>query len=995
MFSSPSPLIRSSLFLAGISAIALFPASAQAISPASHMHGRGDLELKPGAMAAARSGVEGHWLTPQPTSARGRAVASLEAALGGRVLTHFDADTGVLDTLLPNGTVVAGSMRSPVVAEDFARDFLSKQLALLAPGATPSDFVLVSDVVSGGVRSLGFAQTQAGMRVIGGQISFAFKADRLIAVRSTALPDMRAQFQARATTVDAGVAVERARAWIADDFAGGTRSAAQAERADVDGPLIFPVIHARDTISYREVLVVDVRLDSPRGHWQVYVDAGTGEPLARRSLMHWAELEMNVWARSPLGARTDMPARFLELTVGGQPAVTSGQGVFTVSASVAEVDAELDGLYAKVFDEAGSPAFYTNSFAPDSSFVWSGADDVGLDAQLNAYSHTQIVKARVLSIDDAFDVPLLETAVTVNIDDVCNAYADGNTINFFSSGSGCENTALLSDVVYHEYGHVAHRLGLIEGVGVFDGAVSEGISDYLSATIVNDAGVAKGFFLDTSEALRDLDPEGYEWHWPEDNGEIHAAGRIIGGALWDLRKSLIAKYGQAAGMAATDHIWLQSIRRATDMPSMYTEALIANDDDGNLQNGTPDLCEINAAFGAHGLLEIPEGGLAITSQFQADNSFSVTVEANTELFQQCGSSLEGAQLRYRVRPESGGSGTMVTEIDMQAAGEGTYVGQIPSQPDGTVIQYQLEIEWGGTALSRPANLGYPWYETYFGDVTEIWCSGFEDGGEGWTLGQDWDIGVPGGAGGDPDAAYTGQQVAGMVLDSPGIYGTWIASELVSPVIDVSGFDSVRLQYQRWLNIEDGFWDQAMILANGLPAWGNFASTDGVAATVHHTDQEWAFHDVDLSDFVDANGEMQLRFTHASDGGLEFGGWNIDGLCIVGIGDVPDPTGGDEGEDEGSGNLCGDGIVGEFEQCDDGNLVNGDGCSAGCLLEDEGGEDDVGDDGTGEGGAGADWDPDRGCGCDSAGEDPRRAALGGLALLGLVGLGRRRRRSRSR
>lgn len=31
-------------------------------------------------------------------------------------------------------------------------------------------------------------------------------------------------------------------------------------------------------------------------------------------------------------------------------------------------------------------------------------------------------------------------------------------------------------------------------------------------------------------------------------------------------------------------------------------------------------------------------------------------------------------------------------------------------------------------------------------------------------------------------------------------------------------------------------------------------------------------------------------------------------------------------------ICGDGIVGSTEQCDDGNAVDGDGCSSACLLE---------------------------------------------------------------
>lgn len=37
--------------------------------------------------------------------------------------------------------------------------------------------------------------------------------------------------------------------------------------------------------------------------------------------------------------------------------------------------------------------------------------------------------------------------------------------------------------------------------------------------------------------------------------------------------------------------------------------------------------------------------------------------------------------------------------------------------------------------------------------------------------------------------------------------------LVSPVIPTAGFDRVRLQALRWLAVEDGFFDQASILAD--------------------------------------------------------------------------------------------------------------------------------------------------------------------------------------
>ena len=48
------------------------------------------------------------------------------------------------------------------------------------------------------------------------------------------------------------------------------------------------------------------------------------------------------------------------------------------------------------------------------------------------------------------------------------------------------------------------------------------------------------------------------------------------------------------------------------------------------------------------------------------------------------------------------------------------------------------------------------------------------------------------------------------------------------------------------------------------------------------------------------------------------------LLIVGCeGVIPEP---------GQNDACGDGVIAQFEGCDDGNTEDGDGCSAACLIE---------------------------------------------------------------
>src|SRR5262249_20244819 len=113
-----------------------------------------------------------------------------------------------------------------------------------------------------------------------------------------------------------------------------------------------------------------------------------------------------------------------------------------------------------------------------------------------------------------------------------------------------------------------------------------------------------GFFLN-DEPLRDCDPPDHEPMWPDDAAEIHTTGIIFTAAMWDMRKEFIAQKGMAAGVTLSDHYYHEALKRSVDIPSTYVEIMAADDDDGNLANGTPNDCTINGAFGRHGL--VPPG----------------------------------------------------------------------------------------------------------------------------------------------------------------------------------------------------------------------------------------------------------------------------------------------------------------------------------------------------------------------------------------------------
>jgi MYXO-CTERM domain-containing protein len=261
-----------------------------------------------------------------------------------------------------------------------------------------------------------------------------------------------------------------------------------------------------------------------------------------------------------------------------------------------------------------------------------------------------------------------------------------------------------------------------------------------------------------------------------------------------------------------------------------------------------------------------------------------------------------------------------------------------------------------------------------------------DGADDWTWGEP----LAPTSSGDANEAFSGSRIIGNDLGGDNFDGQYQPDKTnfaQSPAVEVGAYTDVRVQYWRWLNVEDAFFDQGTVYANNSIAWQNFNSDEGNSSALHHTDKEWRFHDVPVSRFVGADGTVQIKYELSSDGGLEFGGWNIDDFCIVantasvcGDGSIT----GVETCDDGASNsdeadacrsncqlaACGDGIIDSGESCDDGNGINDDDCDNTCGF--------VAGDGSG-------------CGCTVGAADPRPLAGGLMMALMVLGVLLRRRR----
>ncbi|MDX2092316.1 MAG: hypothetical protein SFX73_30915 [Kofleriaceae bacterium] len=842
------------------------------------------------------------------------------AAAGGRWRAAYDRATGVPNRIWGSGIFVFGSVGSATIAESFARQWLAAHIDLVAPGSTPSDFELVSNHSDGEIRSLGFVQRSDGRLVVGGQLSFRFKRDRLVAIGSEALPEVKATAQRPRARITRAAIHMRATTALRRDLA--------LPSAPVTAPgdeVVLPLVADDAVLGYRitRPLTIDGGVE---GRYLAYADVATGEVLAVHQLNAYATgtLVYRGVDRYPGRPRIDIPAPRAAVTVDGAPQTTTPTGMLTwgSEAPVSVATAVVGDLIQVINknDSEGILASALLTLAPNGTAVWDATSNPIEDAQLNVYLHANRVKDFVATHLDP-ELPLLGERMNanVNIGQECNAFFDGTSINFFQSSMKCENTGLVEDVIHHEFGHALHSAEIVRGVGSFDGAMSEGAADFLAASISNDSGMGRGFFY-VDAPLRELDPADKEYRWPEDILEIHHTGMIYGGALWDLRKALIAAFGETEGVRIVQKIYIGTLRRSTSIPTSLIEALVEDDDDGNLDNGTPHECFIRDAYGRHGLRTASGNIVAPSPLVQQAKSTLVRIELSG-LTDRCnGDEIESVTVDWRpsstVEPAAGSAVATRATDDV-------YFVQLPLAIEGKIF-YRARVKFAdGSILTLADNLADPYYELYQGHTVPLYCTDFEDEDpfqEGWTTGtsndqvaSEWEWGEPGGGATDPPFAYSGTHILAQKLG--GDYGKGITSWIKSPPIDVGRWTDVHLQYRRWLAVEDSHFDQARVTVNDKRAWLNYTANLGDSSATHHIDREWRYHDVALSGYSPTN-VFTVGWDITTDQGLELGGWQLDDVCIV----------------ANINSVCGDGVKSPTEGCDEGvmNVDEPDRCRTYCL-----------------------------------------------------------------
>lgn len=247
-----------------------------------------------------------------------------------------------------------------------------------------------------------------------------------------------------------------------------------------------------------------------------------------------------------------------------------------------------------------------------------------------------------------------------------------------------------------------------------------------------------------------------------------------------------------------------------------------------------------------------------------------------------GSNVTSATLRYRVR-----GATTWNALAMAPAGA-VWRASIPAQGSPVTIEYYLEAsdDQGASEVApKGADTGSAPFDFFVGTRSVIYATGFEEATDnGWTHGfsagqDDWQRGVLYGKAGDPATAFAGTRVWGNDLGPTGWNGSYannVSNWLRSPAVDCSGASQVILEFRRWLTVESSQYDQARIKVNGTQVWIN-------ASTADHLDTSWVPVQLDLTALAAGNPSVQVEFSLQSDGGVAFGGWNLDEFALVQLG----------------------------------------------------------------------------------------------------------------
>ena len=582
----------------------------------------------------------------------------------------------------------------------------------------------------------------------------------------------------------------------------------------------------------------------------------------------------------------------LELPFPGDAVYTDATGGFiTNSTGPQSLNVDLTGRWSTVFTNGATPSLSVDFADGYNALDFSALGNV---KERSAYRSTiQIHDHMKAYMPDFTD---LDWSLPTNIDveGTCNAFYDGQSINFYDEGGGCNATSLIADVVWHEYGHGinGYYYGSLNA-GFNNGAMNEGYADLWAMSLGDIAEIGKGFYTDNEDGIRVYDEEPKVY--PQDLvGEVHADGEIICGAWYDTHLLLGGDWDATMALFIDAYPGLQATAPNGSEGQAFTDVLLdalqADDDDGDLSNGTPNDLAIVEGFDIHGISIFSYAEIDHASaEFVAAES-TIEIEAETFIVFPYNLYFDAVNLWYRTSANGDWSQVIMDNPD----GNAQFTAEIPAQAPGTVVSYYMGItdDFGGLSAVTPiaaANASYPNlpYHLLVG-VEPVLINDSDEYSDfgGWTTGlpgQDnattgiWEEAIPVGSYAemnDPSTVVAPTQdhtlgLAGYAFVTglnPGVNdGIGVndvdggKTTLLSPVIDLTPFADPVMAYWRWYvnappsgaNPASDWW-QVEISNDGGSTWQFLENT-------LQQDVSWRRNAFRVADVIEPSEAFQMRF----------------------------------------------------------------------------------------------------------------------------------------
>jgi len=545
--------------------------------------------------------------------------------------------------------------------EALARSFLIEQRSLMGDWETMLELdPQASTKIRPGHWQLVFRQLVDGVRVENARIDFQVKQGRLVLFGAShwALPTTNG-----VPSIDTEQALDALRIHLGPDAptlllreeAELTILAVDADPSSSDPAEAWSGARG-DGIGHR--LLYRFRFDEPGSPslWVAEVDAHDGSVLSFHDDARHASVRGAVFPSDPGGDCANggcevqgFPMPFTDFTEAGQPLdYADAFGNLQCADPGASFQTALSGPYVTITDRCGTvdesgtcaDGIDLGTKAGENCAVQLGASAGNTAAARTGFYHINRAAEVARFYDPANSWIRSPLQVIVNIDGSCNAWWNGD-LNMYWTESRCNNTAEMQDLLIHEWGH-----GYDQNDGGGYDKNSEAYADVVAIFGSRDSCMSPGFYNDGSTCegygntclsctgLRDFDwaakidntpvtPSGFIMtSCPTDfsyggpcRKEGHCESYLISETIYDFATRDLPASGMDpdSSWQLAERLWYETRpgsggdiyfcylpnANSCGATHWYQRMLVADDDDGDLSNGTPHAAAMFAAFDRH------------------------------------------------------------------------------------------------------------------------------------------------------------------------------------------------------------------------------------------------------------------------------------------------------------------------------------------------------------------------------------------------------------